>query len=396
MDSLLIVFITSFFVVLLSTPSLIKVAILKRLLDEPGGRKTHHRMIPTIGGIIIFAATIFSFALWFPCEKFFNTAGIGNTISDLKYIAEVNHAENSMSDFKYILATMIILFFVGVKDDIIGTAAIKKLAAHILVGLILVLMANVRLTGLHGLFGILEIPFWASVFLSLFTIIVIINAFNLIDGVDGLAGGVGFIVSVSLGLWFHFAGDKVMSILAFSLAGSLLAFLIFNFSPAKIFMGDSGSLTIGLIISILAIRAVEYTKSTQSDYQIIYDMSKPVFVMAVLAYPLVDTLRIFIYRTVRGISPFSADRNHIHHQLKDYGFSDRKTVIIIYTANLLIIGLAVLLRKMDTSLQFLIIGSVVFVLANLPYLMLRKRRSMRVVKDDDEEKLDGKLKTAKA
>lgn len=385
MYTLLLVFTTAFLIVLLSTPSLIKVAILKRLFDEPGERKIHKRMIPTIGGIIIFAATVFSFALWFPSDRFFNTAGIGNTISDLKYLAEVTDSTNSINDFKYILATVIILFFVGVKDDIIGTAAIKKLAAHILVGLILVLMANVRLSGLHGLFGVTDIPFWASVFLSLVTIIVIVNAFNLIDGVDGLAAGIGFIVTVSLGLWFHYANDAVMSILAFSLSGALLAFLIFNFSPAKIFMGDSGSLTIGLIISILAIRAIEYTKSTQSDYQFINDISRPVFVMSVLVYPLVDTLRIFIYRTVRGISPFSPDRNHIHHQLIDFGFSHRKTVSILYVVNLFIIGLAVMLRKFEASIQFTVIASTVFILANLPYFMLRSRRSMRVVKDTEDE-----------
>jgi UDP-GlcNAc:undecaprenyl-phosphate/decaprenyl-phosphate GlcNAc-1-phosphate transferase len=371
---LVLVFITSFFLVVLTTPSLIRVAILKRLLDEPDDdRKLHGRRIPTIGGIIIFAATFFSFALWFPTESFFKVEGIGNTISDLKYLSEVTLASNSINDFKYILATVLILFFVGVKDDIVGTAAIKKLGAHILVGLVLVLMANVKITSLHGMFGVTEIPEWLSIFLSLFTIIVIVNAFNLIDGVDGLAGGIGLIVSLSFGTWFYLAGDHVLSLLAFSLAGSLFAFLFFNFNPAKIFMGDSGSLTIGLIISILAIRLIDYPRLDQSISQVLDETSRPLFAMSVLVYPLLDTLRIFIYRIARGVSPFSADRNHIHHRLMDLGLGHKGTVIILYAFNIHIILLCVLLRNLEPSYSFLIIAIVAVGLAQLPYLLRKKK-----------------------
>ncbi len=371
----LIVFITAFFLVIIATPSLIKVAILKRLLDEPDEhRKLHSRRVPTIGGIIIFAATIFSFALWFPTESFFKTDGIGNQISDLKYLSEVNLSTSSMNDFKYILATMLIMFFVGVKDDIIGTAAIKKLMAHILVGMVLVLMANVRLTGMHGVFGILELPYWATVFFSIFTIIVVINAFNLIDGVDGLAAGVGLISSAAFGTWFLIAGDNVMSLLAFSLAGALFGFLFFNFSPAKIFMGDSGSLIIGLITVIMAIRLIEYNRLDQSDSVMITEISKPVFAMAVLAYPLMDTLRVFVIRIIKGISPFTADRNHIHHHLMDLGFSHRKTVLIIYSANILIVAGVIAVRNFQVGIQLLIIGGAAILLSQVPVFFNNRRR----------------------
>jgi len=371
-----LVFFTAFFLVLVTTPSLIKVAILKRLLDEPDDeRKLHGRRIPTIGGIIIFAATIFSFALWFPTESFFKTEGIGNTISDLKYLSEVNLATDSMNDFKYILATVLVLFFVGVKDDIIGTAAIKKLAAHIMVGLVLVLMANVRITSMHGMFGILQIPEWASIFLSLFTIIVIVNAFNLIDGVDGLAAGIGMIVSVAFGTWFNLAGDNVLSLLSFSLAGALFAFLFFNFNPAKIFMGDSGSLVIGLIISILAIRLIDYKRLDLINSDVVSQLSRPMFAMAVLVYPLMDTFRIFIYRIVRGVSPFSADRNHIHHRLIDLGLNHRQTVLILYAANIFIILLSILLRNLEVSISFIIIAGVAILLTQIPFLLRKKKKS---------------------
>ena len=357
MEILILVFATSFLVVLLSTPSLIKVAILKRLFDAPGDtRKLHTRMIPTIGGIIIFAGTLFSFSLWFPSQKIHDSIQLFNAIND----------------YKFIVSTLLIMFFVGVKDDIIGTAPVKKLVAHVLVGMVLVLMADIRIVGLHGIFGIDVIPYWASVFLSLFTYIVVVNAFNLIDGVDGLAGGVGFIASTAFGAWFALAGDYVMSSLAFALSGSLLAFLMFNYSPAKIFMGDSGSLTIGLTISILAIKLVGFDVSSIKN-QFILNTSKPIFVMAVLAYPLVDTLRIFIYRAVRGVSPFSADRNHIHHRLIDIGCSHRKTTIILYTVNTLIIGLTLSLTYFSATYSLLIVGGTALALAQIPFFITKKK-----------------------
>lgn len=376
MGQLILVFCTSLFVSLLSIPSLIKVAILKRLFDEPGARKLHTRMIPTIGGIIIFAATIFSFALWFPSGSFIPEGNLPETISNVKYTSDLQQAQLAMDDFKYILATVLILFFVGVKDDIIGTAPIKKLAAHIVVGMILVMMADVRLSGLHGIFGIYEIPEWASVFLSLFTIIVIINAFNLIDGVDGLAAGIGLIVCLAFGIWFHFAGDAVMSMLSFALAGALFGFLFFNFNPAKIFMGDSGSLTIGLIIAVLAIRLIEF-KPGSIENNLLTEVSKPIFAMSVLVYPLVDTLRIFIYRLVRGVSPFSADRNHIHHQIIDLGLSHRQTVLVLYAVNIFVIFLAVIFRNLDAGMAMVLIGGISLALSQLPFIIRKMKHGFK-------------------
>jgi UDP-N-acetylmuramyl pentapeptide phosphotransferase/UDP-N-acetylglucosamine-1-phosphate transferase len=169
MAILILVFITAFSVVLYSTPALIKVAVLKRLIDLPTeDRKVHKRAVPTIGGIIIYAATLFSFSLWY-------------NIDDLH---EYDQIYESVKEFKILVATSLVLFFVGVKDDIIGTSPVKKLFANILVGLILVLMGDIRITGLHGVFGVNEIPNWGSVFLSLFTYIVVVNAMNLIDGIS--------------------------------------------------------------------------------------------------------------------------------------------------------------------------------------------------------------------
>jgi UDP-GlcNAc:undecaprenyl-phosphate GlcNAc-1-phosphate transferase len=358
MTHLFLTLLTAFLVVLLATPALIKVAFLKRLFDEPGdARKLHKRVIPTIGGIIIFAATLFAFSLWYPNEH-----------------KDPEVLKRWIQDFQFIVASMLILFFVGIKDDIIGTAPIKKLAAHILVGMILVLMAEVRIRSLHGLFGITEIQLWASIFLSMFTYIVTVNAFNLIDGVDGLAAGVGLIAGLAFGVLFALGGNIVMGMLAFSLAGSLAAFLVFNFSPAKIFMGDSGSMIIGLIMAVLAIKFVEFVP-VENSFPIIKQLFTPVVAMSIVAYALTDTLRIFVWRAIRGVSPFSADRNHLHHLLIDSGMSQAKTVICIYTANIAVIGVAIATRNFSVTISFCITAGFVVMLATIPWLM--KRRNMK-------------------
>jgi UDP-GlcNAc:undecaprenyl-phosphate GlcNAc-1-phosphate transferase len=325
MAALILVFLTSFIVVLYSTPALIKVAVLKRLIDTPSEeRKIHKRSVPTIGGIIIYAGTLFAYALWYNVE-------------DRIYYDKIF---KSVTEFKLIIATSLILFFVGVKDDIIGTAPVKKLFAHIVVALILVLMGDIRITGLHGIFGVSEIPYWGSVFISIFTYVVVVNSFNLIDGVDGLAAGIGFLSCCAFGTWFVFANEFGYATLSFALAGALAGFLIFNFSPAKIFMGDSGSLVIGMFICVLAIKMIEYPIHQLDDFWV--RVSKPVFAISALAYPLMDTLRVFIIRAVKGQSPFNADRNHIHHKLIDCKYSHVKTVTIIYSFAVVTIGASIL------------------------------------------------------
>lgn len=356
MLELILVYLTSFGVALYATPALIRVAILKRLTDVPvEDRKIHKRSIPTVGGIIIYAATMFSFALWYKIEN-------GMEYQDIY---------RSIEEFKLIIATSLVLFFVGVKDDIIGTAAVKKLFAHILVALILVLIGNIRITSLYGVFGVWEIPYWASVFVSLFTYVVVVNAFNLIDGVDGLAAGAGMLACWSFGIWFIFAGNYSMAALAFSLAGALMGFLVFNFSPAKIFMGDSGSLIIGLFVCILAIKLIEYPVEKLDKFWV--HISKPMYVIAAVIYPLLDTLRVFIIRTLKGQSPLVADKNHIHHHLIQRGYSHAKTVTIIYGFTIVTIGLSLLdFFVPDATIGLAILGAIALLFLFFVLVLNRK------------------------
>ena len=295
-------------------------------------------------------------------------------MSNLNYLKDalaLEATKSALSDFKYIIATVMILFFVGAKDDIIGTAPIKKLASHIIVALMIVLMANIRIKGMHGIFGVNEIPFWSGIFLSLLTIIITINAFNLIDGIDGLAAGIGLIATIIFGIWFYLANDIVMALLSFSLAGSLFAFLFFNFSPAHIFMGDTGSTIIGLMVSVLAIKVIECPGAEVSN-TIISTVHRPIFVMAILSYPLIDTLRIFIYRTIKGVSPFEADRNHIHHLLLDAGMNHRQISLSLYGVSIFIVALTVLLSFLSATICFIIVFVFVIAIAQVPLFFQKK------------------------
>ncbi len=338
MKEIILGFFTSFIVVLLATPSLIKVAKMKHLVDEPKEDRKHHAAsVPTIGGIIIFAAVLFSYALWFPWDN-------------LSYHGSPAQFAESVKEFKFMISAAILIFFIGVKDDIIGVAPFKKLIGHVIVGFILVLMADIRITGLHGVFGIDQLPFAVSVSLSVFTYIVIVNAFNLIDGSDGLAAGIGFISSCFFGVWFYTSYQFDLSLMSFVLAGSLGAFLIFNFSPARIFMGDSGALFIGAFTFVMAIKCIE--TNTALYPSIVDGMSAPVYAMSVLAYPLIDTLRVFTIRILAGMSPFRADRNHIHHRLLDKGISHGRTALIMYAISIAVPLLSLLFAGQDITITF--------------------------------------------
>ncbi|MFN8776890.1 MAG: glycosyltransferase family 4 protein [Flavobacteriales bacterium] len=348
-------FLTAFFLVVLAMPALIKVAKLKHLVDEPGeARKLHHRSIPTMGGILIFAGTIIAYCLWFPSKSEWQ---FGQNYRLL----------DALNEFKYLVACMFILFFMGLKDDIIGVSPSKKLFIHLFVGMILVLMADIRLTEFWGLLGIEEISYPMSIGLSLFVYIVIVNALNLIDGVDGLAAGIGLIASMTFAYWFYRTGDYPLALLAVGLGGSLMGFLLFNFQPARIFMGDSGSLIIGVVIYVLTMKMIEFPSQRMSHTMM--SVSKPVLAMAILAYPLIDTLRVFIIRAVQGRSPFSADKNHIHHKLLSLGLTHRQVSLVLYAYTVFIIILTFLTPASTPNLSFIIVGSVAVVLAYSVFLI---------------------------
>jgi UDP-GlcNAc:undecaprenyl-phosphate GlcNAc-1-phosphate transferase len=198
----------------------------------------------------------------------------------------------------------------------------------------------------------------------LFTIVVITNSFNLIDGVDGLAGCLGLLTSAIFGFYFYKTGLVLYSLMAFSLSGSLVAFLIYNFSPAKIFMGDTGSLLIGLLNSIFVIKFISIADTPSFGFPL---ESAPAIGFSILIVPLFDTLRVVGIRIINRRSPFSPDRNHIHHFLLDLGLSHKMVTLTCLSANVIFIALAYFLRFSGTTMVILALSSVSIILVGIVY-----------------------------
>ena len=323
MIELIISLLLAFGITFYAIPAIIYIAEAKHLFDVPDERKIHKKPIPSLGGLGIFAGFIMAMLVTIPFK--------GNQTS-----------------FQYIVASCLVVFFVGVKDDILIITPLKKFLGQFLAAGILVFKGDFILSNMHGLLGIHELSTPLAYCLTIFTIVVVTNAFNLIDGVDGLAASLGSLICMALGVYFTINGNIEYGCLAFSLMGSLLAFLIFNFSPAKIFMGDTGSLILGLVVSILIIKFVEFAPNAP----VLAFQSAPAVGFAVLFIPLFDTLRVFSIRMLQGKSPFTPDRNHIHHILLDKGLSHRMVTLSLVFANLVMIILGGLGSFIDIHFLF--------------------------------------------
>lgn len=337
-----------------SLPRIILIAKKKKLYDLPdNNRKIHKEVIPNLGGIGIFFATMI-------------VAGFLITPSDW---------------WHYVVTSSLILFIIGLKDDILLITPVKKFMAQILATVITVVFADVRLHSLHGILGIYEMPYWLSVGFSIIGSTFIINAFNLIDGIDGLAGSIGALCAFSLGVALTFQGNYNAACYAFSLLGGILGFLRYNRSPARIFMGDSGALFIGFSISILSILFINSFITTPHFFAKFIHTPQGALLaaLAVLFIPVFDSFRVFVTRLARGKHPFHADRTHLHHFLLDMGFSHNRIISILLIANFLIISLALLLQDYNPNIA--ILGILIFSFALFGLLYVKRKYRLQKVEE---------------
>jgi len=345
--------IIGFLLVIISIPPIIRVANAKHLFEPFDERKIHTKTIPPLGGVAIF--------IGFTLSSIIATDGI------------------SFDALKYIIASVIIMFFIGLKDDLMDISARKKLMVQIFAAVILITLGNVRFTHLHGILGTDEIGYITSIILSIFAMVVIINAFNLIDGIDGLASGLAMLSASAFGVWFLIAGNTQFAILSFALVGSLAGFFIYNVfgHKNKLFMGDTGSLIIGLVISALVVKFNEFNINTSVSYAI---ESAPAVSFAVIIVPLIDTLRVMTIRIYNKKSPFSADNNHIHHRLLELVPSHLHVTLIIVSVNILIITLALFLNELslNVNFQFLIVLLTGILFSYIPSFILRIKSSEKI------------------
>jgi UDP-N-acetylmuramyl pentapeptide phosphotransferase/UDP-N-acetylglucosamine-1-phosphate transferase len=309
-------------ITVIAIPSILHVARTRHLYDDLGHfRKQHDKGIPRLGGVAIFVSFTITSLL-------FSTTGKSLPIN-------------------YLLTACIILFAMGLKDDLSGVNSRTKFFIQFLASLILVVMGDIRLTSMYGVFGIGDLPYWPSVALTVLTIILIVNAFNLIDGIDSLAGVTGVVTNGCFTGLFIYMHKYELAAVSLAMVGALVGFLKFNITPAKIFMGDTGSLLIGLISAVMAIKFIELNKFTPIKSPDIY--SAPALSVAILIGPIFDTLRVFILRLYNGVSPFAADRNHIHHRMLRLGFTHLQTTMILVLLNIVCIVLTFVFRSYGNS-----------------------------------------------
>ena len=244
---------------------------------------------------------------------------------------------------RYFFVALAVMFVTGLRDDILTLTPSRKLLGQILPIVILAIFGKTTLNSFYEIYPML-FPQWLAWTTTILTLVILTNAYNLIDGVDGLAGTIAVIIFIFFGTWFYLADNFYLSILSFSLASSIIAFLIFNWDPSKIFMGDTGTLTIGFAIGVLAIHFINQNFATSGNEYFHFQSSISTTV-CVLIIPLFDTMRVIIIRIRKLQSPFKADQNHLHHQFINIGFSHSQTALSIAGINLLFISLSFVLRN---------------------------------------------------
>lgn len=338
----------SFVIAFLAIPIVLKVATEKRLFDIPDERKVHSHKVASLGGIGIFCGFIISCLL--SIQGYLNP------------------------EFQYFFAAAFIIFFLGLKDDLIVLSATKKFIGQLMAASIIIHLGGLRLDSLYGVFGFDRVPELFSYLMTYLTVIVVINSFNLIDGIDGLAASVGTLTMLVLGTYFFVSGMQAYALMAFAMTGSLIAFLIFNHHPARIFMGDSGSLMIGLVNAILIIKFINVATDPLATVPVEAAVAVGI---SILIFPLMDTLRVFSIRIANGKSPFTPDRNHIHHLLLRKGMGHSAITFSCVAVNLAFIILAYNFRHIGPTYLTLSVLLVAFVCLGL--LFYRSSRSRMYV-----------------
>lgn len=304
-----------------------KMAILKDFVDKPNQRSSHKGSIPNIGGIVVFLAFLCSFLLFarFP-ERI---------------------------EFQYIILGAILIFLIGIYDDLLEISPRKKVKGEMLGVLVLLVGGGFYLTNLHGFLGIYEISPWIGLPLTFIGLLGLINAINLIDGIDGLCSGIALMDCLFFGIWFYLCGKIEYALLCGVLSSAIIPFFFINVfgKRSKMFMGDSGALMVGFLLGVMAIKFCEADVLVEG---ICIVKAAPAVVFSILAIPVLDTLRLFASRWMRGKSPFAPDKRHFHHKLLViYKGVHKKATFTLLFFNLLFIILGILGRNWSNELLIL-------------------------------------------
>jgi UDP-N-acetylmuramyl pentapeptide phosphotransferase/UDP-N-acetylglucosamine-1-phosphate transferase len=324
-------------------PLVIDIAKKRNFVVKPNKRTSHEGIIPNIGGInifISFLSTVFIFSY-----------GI-------------------ISDLQFTIVGVFIILIIGFVDDLIAIKPTWKLLGELVSAFFLIVVSDVRLSHLHGFLGINELSLGLSYILSFFVFVVIINALNLIDGVDGLASGLGILYCMFFAVYFKLTSNINLAISAFAMSGSLFVFFLYNVfgGKRKIFMGDSGSLLLGYMITLYVFEFCEINAYNCVPHA--FQMSAaPAVAICVLSVPLFDTMRVMLTRIKKGVSPFHPDKNHIHHLLLKTGLKHRQVTFVLLIVSMAFIALGIIGRQWKIGVLILTAFTIASILT---YILWRK------------------------
>ena len=338
-----LVFWGSFLLVYFTIPKVIYVAYIKKLTAPIIHRSSHSRSIPSLAGVAFFMSFIIFISL----------------------IQLVFHESTGYN----IIAALAVLFMIGLKDDLINSSAKVKLYGQLLASLFIIFSPAFHITNLNGFLGIYYINPLLSIVIAVFFLTFIINAFNLIDGIDGLAASVGIVSCSTFMILFYIKEEYFFFLLCVFTISILLAFLRFNLSSGKlkIFMGDCGSLVIGMILGVCTLHYLSSPVLIPAK-RLFLPENRVLFTTAVLFIPIFDTVRVIIIRLLSNSSPFKADRNHLHHILLDQGMTHRKATLSLLSLNIFVIAIFFIVsNKLPNFFVFLFMLGLYLAIALLFY-----------------------------
>lgn len=382
LETAIAVFIGAFLLTYLTIPKIIGVVEHKRLMDDPNQRSSHEHKTPTLGGISFFYTLIFA----------------------LFFIKSWQNFDEAI----YIVSGLTILFIVGLKDDLVVLSPSSKLIAQTLAIGFVIFNESFTIHSLNGFLNISEIPYYLYLIIAGFIMITIINSYNLIDGIDGLASIVGIVIAMLYTTIFYMSGEYFYALIGVTLNGMLMSFFGFNISSdRKIFMGDTGSLIIGFVISILTLKFLALKPTAYTELPFLLE-NAPLIAISILIVPLFDTARVFTIRIANKKGPFSPDRNHTHHILIDFwGLSHKQASFLIGFFNLIFVVLFIVLGSTAKNLWMVIaLVSIVVILGyiffryNYNYSALKqkivlKRKVKEIAKPKEMEEIKRKKKKKK-
>lgn len=309
--SVLLAFVISLALVTWIHPRLVKIALLKSIVDNPNARKLQRYPVPVLGGVAVF---------------------FGITIGVALLSSYVNCA-----NLLVVFVAMMAMLYIGTMDDILNLTPSLRFVAEIVTVLALIYVGGYCVDDFHGLWGIGPISWWLAVPLTVFAAVGIINSINLIDGVNGLSSGYCILACTLFGTLFFLIGDTKMSLLAVTSVGALIPFFLHNVfgKTSKMFIGDGGTLVMGTLMSVFVISVLRH--GSVSSAFVSPSMGLVPFTLAVLAVPVFDTLRVMTTRILKGRSPFRPDKTHLHHMLISLGCSHVMATTVILLLNISVI-----------------------------------------------------------